>query len=819
MLRGKKLLISIGLIMLAGIFATASFSVSHDDVSEAAVTDYDLAAALDQAVSGNSITLSEDTALMRNAVVKAGVTLDDGTFSLIISNGVKLTVEGTLNIKGDLLVWPGAQIVVASGGLMTVNSGAKTAEISGTLEIKQGGTLNVGQMTSSTLDFSETGVLVIDGTMNVGYGSTSSTVKVWKVNVYGELRVSSGSNFIIKEIMNIGKPPTLTTDRYSVVFSGRVTLEGSAFILVYGDSSFSASNIKNSSVTTKFTVLGRTFATEYADALSRPNIVFPTTSELIDYQITAWKDTSGVTVNASTTKIGSGDIVGDAVKRSYKITFTDDKTIRWIVNGTEKGSSFEENAVYGTSYTVNIRPAPGTKEPPIIFKGDSVYTGGSSFILTEDVVFTTYTFDLAKELDRAVAGDTVSLLGDTTLSSNATVKPGVILDDKGFSLLIPAAVTLTVEGKLDSTGKLTVDVRAAIIIASGGEVWINNTEANKTEVSGTLDVNKNGTLLIGNIKGSTFECLGNGRLNVDGTMKVGLGSLNSLVFVRTATITGTIQISDGSTFRIYDVLTIGRAPLLITEMDNPASITGKFAIDSTAYILVYGKSDFTAAKNIRYPAVSTVFKIQGEVYATLYKDQTGNRAITVPSTSSLKDYRLINWKDPAGNIITNSSNIQIGSIDVVIGEVVKRTYTIILKEDKNIRWVVNGLEIGSSGEVEGVYGSSYTVYVRSAPGKTELPGILKDGLPFTPGSSFVVTAITEFATTNKSNDSGNSLLIPVLIIIVAMIAVLAVTSLIMKKKAKEREAREKEEREREAREKAAKEKEKVKVKTKSKKTK
>jgi len=818
MLRGKKLLISIGLIMLAGIFATASFSLSHDDVSDAASTDFDLAAALDQAVSGSSITLTEDAILLRNATVKAGVTLDDSTFSLTITNGVKLTVEGSFIIKGGLLVGPGAQIIVASGGLMTVNNGTKTAEISGTLEIKQGGTLNIGQMTSSTLDFDRTGVLIIDGLMNVGYGSISSTVNVWKVNVYGELRVSSGSNFVIKEIMNIGRPPTLTTDRYNIVISGRVTLEGSALILVYGDSSFSPSHIKNSSVSTKFIVLGKTFATEYADSVSKPNIVLPTSSNLIDYRITAWKDGTGTTVtDASAIKIGSGDINGEAVKRSYKITFTDDKTIRWVVNGTEKGSSFEENAVYGTSYTVNIKSAPGYKDLPIIFKGDSVYTRGTSFVLTEDLVFRTYAFDLAKELDRAVAGDTVSLLGETTLLSNATIKPGVTLDDKGFSLLIPAAVTLTVEGKFDSTGKLTVDVRGSIIIASGGEVFINNTDEKKTEVSGTLDVGKNGTLFIGNKKASTFECLGNGRLTVEGTMKVGLGALNSSVFVRNATVTGNIQISDGSVFRIYDVLTIGSAPVLITEIDNPASITGKFTLDTAAYILVYGKSDFTAAKNIRYPAVSTAFKILGEVYATLYKDQTGKRAITVPSTSSLKDYRLINWKDASDNIITNASNIQIGSVDIVFGEVVKRTYAIILKEDKNIKWVVNGLEIGSSGEVDGVYGSSYTVYVRSAPGKTELPGILRDGQPFTPGSSFIVTAITEFATTNKSSDSGNNLLIPMLIVIVAMIAALAAATVIMKKKAKEREAKEKEAREREERERAAKEKEKVK--TKSKKTK
>ena len=781
MLSRNNLFVAIGLIMLVSVSAAAFAGGGTSDADP----DYDLAAALDSAASGSRIILSDDAVLKRDATVKKGVVLEDSGFSLTIQEGVRLHIEGTLSVTGELFIEAGSRLYIESGGLMNVDSGINTAKISGAIEIKKGGTANIGRMASSTLDFSETGILFIDGAMNIGFGSSSSTVNVYSTTVTGELRLSSGSNFIIKRLMVVGEPLSLTTDRNDTIISGRVTTIGPAFILVYGESSFSTAHIKNSSVSTKFMLQGKTYATEYGDSAAKPNIVIPQTSELKDYRVTAWKDSSGQTVtDSSGVKIGSGDITADAVKQTYKITFTDDKSIRWIVNGAEKGSSFEENAAYGTTYTVDIRSAPGYRDLPFIFKDGDLFTAGSSFTVTENTVFTIYTFDLVKELEKAVAGDTVSLLGDAVLSADAKVKAGVTLEDKGFSLTIPANVTLTVEGKAEITGKLLIDARGTVAVASGGMMTINNTDVNRTEVPGTLDVKKDGTLVIGDKRSSTFECLGTGRLYVEGTMKVGSGALNSAVHVRTGTITGTVQISDGSTFKIYDVLTIGSPPTLIEDLDNPASITGKFVLESTAYILVYGKTDFSAANNIRYSAVSTKFSIQGETYAAEYKDQTGKRTITLPSTSYLKDYRLIDWKDASGNVVTNASNIQIGGIDVVYGEVVKQTYLIILREDKSIKWVVNGIEKGSSGEEMGVYGATYVISIRPAQGTTEMPGILKDGMPFASGSSFVVTKNTDFATTSGSGETGSNILIFVLIGVGALIAVLAASVMIMKGKTK-----------------------------------
>jgi hypothetical protein len=790
MLKRKNLLVSIGLMLLVGLFAAASFSGGHAEVSEAADGDstYDLAAALDSAVSGNIIILPEDTVLSRDAVIKNGVVLEDYGLSLTIQTGVKLSIEGAFNSTGNLLVVPGAQVIVRSGGTININNGLKTAEISGTLEIQKSGAVNVGLLASSTIEFSDTGELIINGSMAVGYGSTASTINVWRVTVTGELKLSAGSNFTIKEIMTVGIPPDFITDKNNTVFSGRVALDGSSYVLVYGEPSFSGANIKNSSVSTKFMVQGKVYATEYGDSVVKPNIVLPSTSDLKDFRVTGWKDNTNKTItNASGVKMGSGNITADTVKQSYTVTFTEDKAIRWVVNGSEKSGSYTESSDYGTSFTVNIRSAPGYRDLPIIFKDGAAYPPGSSFTVSEDTVFSTYYFDLVKELEQAVAGDTVELLGDTKLAADATIKEGVTLDDKGFSLTIPASVTLIIEGKLEITGKLTVEARGAVTVGSGGVLSINNTEARMTEVTGNLDIIKNGTLIIGDKKNSAFECMGNGRLFVEGTMKVGQGALNSAVGVRNMTLTGTVQISDGSTFRIYDVLTIGAAPELISAMNNPASVTGKFVLDNTAYILIYGSNEFTGTKNVKYPTVSTKFTIQGETFATLFKDQTGKRAIVLPSTSSLRDYRLIDWKDSAGNVITNSSNIQIGSVDVVLGEVVKQTYIITLKEDRSIKWVVNGVEKGSSGEETGVYGATYTINIRLASGTNTTPGILRDGLPFNPGSSFVVTGNTQFATTNSSSDTGNGFLIPMILVIAVLLGVLVVAVIVMKGRAKKAE--------------------------------
>lgn len=392
-------------------------------------------------------------------------------------------------------------------------------------------------------------------------------------------------------------------------------------------------------------------------------------------------------------------------------------------------------------------------------------------------------FDLADALDNAKSGDTITLSESTTLSRDATVRSGVTLNDNGMDIRIPQYVTLSIEGTVLSSGKIDVGYRGVLIVANNGGLWINHLEGKSMTVSGSVEVYAGGELNIGLDKSSLFECQGTGRLLVEGTMKLGYGVANSVANVRIMVLTGNVTISDGSSFKIYDSLTIGNIPKLTTDMKNDAKIQGKFILVDSAYVLIYGDSNFTS-NNLRYPSVNSQFKFQGMTYATEYRDTSGKKTLVIPNTDNLKDYVIKGWKDAEGNNITADNDILIGSTGykTITGEAAKRTYLITLTEDPSIRWVVGGITKGSSGVEERAYGESVTINVKLSQGYTELPSIKMDGVPYTAGSSFIVTGDVVFTTSNNYPTPEKDILPTLLAILCILIVVLVMLVIVLKKR-------------------------------------
>jgi len=399
--------------------------------------------------------------------------------------------------------------------------------------------------------------------------------------------------------------------------------------------------------------------------------------------------------------------------------------------------------------------------------------------------------DLAAALDNAVSGAVITLDEDAVLSRDATIKSGVTLDDGGFSLRISAYSTLYVEGTFASSGNLKIDSLGSVVIASDGLLSIDN-EGTAAEVAGTIEISKDGTVCVGNRLKGNIECFSTGRLLVGGTMIVGCDALSSAVTARNAVVTGELRVSGGSVFKIQNSLTIGSSPTLTTDMENPAVIAGKITLENTAYVFVYGQppsgqSGFTSS-NLNHASLQTRFMAFEKVYATEYRSNTGNHTLVIPSTSDLIDWRLVRWEDTAGNVVTDANSIQIGSdgYKTIKGTFDKKTYRILFAEDKSIRWVVGPKVLGSTGEIEDVYGAKLIVSIRAAPGNTELPAIFIDGAPFASGTSFTVTGETIFTTANNypTKDDG---LVPILVIILAILLVIlaiSYTMLRMKEKKK-----------------------------------
>ena len=385
-------------------------------------------------------------------------------------------------------------------------------------------------------------------------------------------------------------------------------------------------------------------------------------------------------------------------------------------------------------------------------------------------------FDLASALENAVSGDVITLNENTALSRDAAVVAGVTLDDGGFSLKISSY--LSVEGAFLSSGELSVVTGGAIAVANGGSMLVNN-EGKNVMVTGYFEVYGGGNVKIGLESPSTFQCLSNGRMVVEGTMIIGNGVTTSKVEARNATATGTIKISENSIFLINDILTIGSVPAVTTEMANNTAIIGKFTLGTSAYIMVHGQSSFSAS-NVTNSVVSTQFTILDKPYATEYKDASSSskRVLVMPSTSNLRDYLIINWQDLGSNIITEEMNLQIGSVGKIRGEATPQTYRIVLSGDKSIRWVVNGIDKGSSGEESGNYGGRYTINVRSVQKDEALPAIFKDGVPYVAGTAFIVNGDTIFTTSNNYPEPNDGL-VPVLLVILGILSVILVICLIL----------------------------------------
>jgi hypothetical protein len=306
---------------------------------------------------------------------------------------------------------------------------------------------------------------------------------------------------------------------------------------------------------------------------------------------------------------------------------------------------------------------------------------------------------------------------------------------------------------------------------------------NTARTYGDVYVYGGGAVEIGQTESSNVIFGGNGVLTIEGSMKIGKGTLKSAVSARNAVLTGELNVAAGSTFTINDTLTIGNVPRLTTELVNGAVVSGKVTIGNTACILVYGQSGFSDS-NIEKKAVSSKFTLHTGtvIFATEYKDASGNRVLLIPSTSGLRD-KVITW--PAG--VTPDSKIQIGSAGHtnIEGQLDPKKYIIAFAEDSNIRWLFNGLILSDSLEQSIGYDAACRVNVVSVSG-SDVPTLFMNGIQYKAGDTFYPTGNITFTTSNnvvEESDSKVPILLAILgIVIVILIILLYLTYVKNKKK-------------------------------------
>jgi hypothetical protein len=308
---------------------------------------------------------------------------------------------------------------VLRGGSFAVNNAGHEAIIRGSLNINNGGTLLVGFNTDgSILSVSGNGRLQMDGTMIVGgtYANTpvNSTVNVNNAIVTGSLQIFTGSTFRISDILTVGSPPSLHDEKSDASVSGVVALNNAACVLVYGSAKFNEKNIKYESVSTEFRIFEVVYAKEYkyTTTSSKRTLVFPSISNLIDYDIAGWVNERNSPVSPdSNVQIGSGGhkiikAVG-VTQKTYTLTLAKDESIRWVVNGVVRGSSEEIDAWYDAPYSIGITSSGSTSLPTLYVNGVPHSDSSISFKVTKTMTFTTSNHYL--EPDEGASSLTIAL--------------------------------------------------------------------------------------------------------------------------------------------------------------------------------------------------------------------------------------------------------------------------------------------------------------------------------------------------------------------------------------------------------------------------
>jgi hypothetical protein len=438
-----------------------------------------------------------------------------------------------------------------------------------------------------------------------------------------------------------------------------------------------------------------------------------------------------------------------------------------------------------------------------------IISNGSYEVISGQIIFNTNTFptfpptahvrivrdsenkiiyaDVATGFNIVRTGETLELITDAELRYDATLIAGATFDDKGYTMTIPAGKTLTVNGiyKSTSPGKLITERNSTGGI---GTLVINNGAATfpvgtTIENNGSIKVNTAGTFTLD----GTMNGFGTGVLVIDGTFYAN-GAVNAISELE---LKGTLKIGTAG-FTVMDLIIVGAEPILLSALQNNASITGTITIGSAAVVLVYGNSSVTKA-NFTYPTgigeTKFVYQNLSTVYATQYGALPG-----VPGTlkyltcDSLKDFTLVGWYESAGltpaTEVTPSRFATVefpGNIAVLYGYFVPKTFTVTLSDySEGINWVVNGKNHGMSDVITFNYNDPVKVSVRVLNGFTGTPVILKDGGAYSANTEFKVTENTVFTVSGvkvadpPKDDGGLTLIEILLIIIVIIIAIISI---------------------------------------------
>ena len=393
----------VGLAMFVPINSETEYSDGAND---------DLATMLDNAKDGDTVTMTSDMTLSRDASVYYKTFFVNSGYKLTIPHGVTLVVYGDLTSNGSIDI--GGTLKIASGGKGYIDG---NINVIGLLEISEDNTTFSVAMKGNT-SISGIGEMIIDGTATIGYSSRYiADIEMRTVALGGKISVDYSSNFTVIGYLTVGKPSTTIDDISRVSITGQISLGNDAYVIAYGnpgDRGFTADDIKTPTFSTTFSVMDKIYMVEYISKVGKRTITLPSTDGLKDYIVLDWFNSDqNIVSKDNNIRIGTDkyiEIKGASQRKLYNITFEESESIRWLVDGTSIGSSGVLEKPYNTNIKVDIRPMPGYTEVPPIKANGVNYQPGTQFLVLDHSSFTITTPAPEKGIDMLTIAVIISIL-------------------------------------------------------------------------------------------------------------------------------------------------------------------------------------------------------------------------------------------------------------------------------------------------------------------------------------------------------------------------------------------------------------------------
>jgi hypothetical protein len=677
-----------------------------------------------QIQSGTTVGTATRTSSTVTPAVSSGLTVTDQMYTLTVSAGGKLDVDGELNFNFASVISYG--------------------------KLSNSGTINVDGIIAYQIAKATGYTTQITATINaVSYKvAATTTSQVYDTYYYTTLdnAMSNASNLYVYGTITVLKDTTLTgTPTGTSSSPNTITLETGA-VLIIGQIADTTTGI--TAITAVVTV--------------------PSTSKLI-------------TMGNVNVKNGQLDIAGLTSDSGYSVTADVFMTYSSYGVYTDLATALD---LATSGDTVNVRTTAATTitlaDSATVASGVLLNAATNNIVVDAGITFTvsgvikvgTITVNAATAVSGSTPAKAAGVLvldkySTQTVITNITTA-GTVTFTSNFSNGATAdsafaISTITINGATKATSSV-INVNGNVKLSIS--TWVGGTSSSDQKY---MIVNVNGTLTtVSAMDVDTLYAV----VNVPGTL-----TANANFGASELNVTGTALPKDSSVVIWANYLTVGTAPTTLTDVENDAKVTAKVG----AYAIVYGTTTtgnvtlYQSVSGYTLLTTSTAYYLNTDVlYAKIYANDA--TAISVIGNPAIVGNLFYGWYlEPTFQTVSSGN---VGDHTSIYGKLVLKTTTITLSYTQNGYWMVNG-NVYAGNTVTIDWATSYSISFIADDGyelKDYAIYVNGSAMPvgYTPTTGDVLTFNGTVEAKTISEDTSMEITTILLIIITIVIIIMAI---------------------------------------------